>query len=113
MSKADFIIGIKRRKIEDSILALYRQVDFTEPAEIWLAKKALWDFVYSWFNLMKYYEESQDTTLGVNMLDLYADCADRLRAAAISHKLKERQRDKAADALHQINYLGVTHFNEL
>jgi hypothetical protein len=103
MANSDFI-GIKRRRIEDRIMAHYDQVDFTVKQRAWLEDARFWDFVFSWYELAKYYDDSTDTAIGAGMLDLYMHCADVLRAAAQDRSLTERRRDKAADALYQINY---------
>lgn len=100
----DFNLGLKRRKIEDSIVARYQKVNFKKRDEGWLEDQTFWDYVFSWYELAHYYENNLDTGIGAHMLQLYADCVARFRAAAANPKLRERRRDKAADALFQINY---------
>lgn len=104
MRNDEIIIGIRRRKIEDAIVARYERVRFDQRRCAWLEDEAFWDFVFSWYELAKYYEDSRDTAIGAHMLDLYMACAQRFREAAADKRLRERRRDKAADALYQINY---------
>jgi hypothetical protein len=99
-----FRIGKQRRFIEDSIVVRFRQVDFQEQQHGYLEKEPFWDYVFSWYELVKYYEESGDNTLGAHMLDLFAQCSHLFRQAASDPRLSERRRDKAADALYQITY---------
>ncbi|MCU0475359.1 MAG: hypothetical protein MUC99_04470 [Anaerolineae bacterium] len=100
----DFNLGLKRRKIEDGIVARYHKVNFKKRDEAWLEDQLFWDYVFSWYELAHYYENSLDTGIGAHMLELYAECVTRFRTAAANPKLRERRRDKAADALYQINY---------
>lgn len=104
MNKDNFSPGIKRRAIEDKIIAHFYDVNFDQKKHRWLEDKVFWDFVFSWFELVKYYERSKDTAIGANMLDLYAACVSRFQEAARDRNIRERRRDKAADAMYQINY---------
>lgn len=85
-------------------MARFHQVDFTVKHHAYLEDETFWDFVFSWYELVKYYEDSGDNTLGVHMLQLFADCTQLFRQAATDARLSERRRDKAADALYQITY---------
>lgn len=104
-----FMVGRERRRIEDSIMERFQQVRFQQPQQAYLEDEALWDFVFSWYELVKYYEDSGDNTLGAHLLDLFAECSQRFRSAAGDSRLPERRRDKAADALYQITY----HMNQI
>ncbi|MEO1289202.1 MAG: hypothetical protein AAFV93_15670 [Chloroflexota bacterium] len=73
MSKK-FIVGKCRRKIEDQIAAQFRKVDFKQKHHAYLEDDVFWDFVFSWYELVKYYETVRDTALGAHMLDLYREC---------------------------------------
>lgn len=97
-------VSLKRRKIEDGILARYDKVNFNQRDDAWLEDKVFWDYVFSWYELAHHYDGTTDTGIGAHMLELYARCVERFRAAAANPKLRERRRDKAADALYQINY---------
>jgi hypothetical protein len=100
-----FNLGLKRRQIEDEIVEKFRKVDFRKKQHGWLEDKIFWDFVFSWYDLTKYYEDHQDdTAIGAHMLELYMDCVKRFQEAATDRSIHERRRDKAADALYQINY---------
>ncbi len=100
----DFFVGAQRRKVEDGIIARFKQVDFKQATHAYLEQDDFWDFVFSWYELVRYYELSGDNTIGANMLELYRQCADFFRLAASDPKLSERRRDKAADALYQVTY---------
>jgi len=99
----DFIVGARRRKIEDSILARFTALSF-DAQHKYLEDERFWDFIFAWYELAHYYEESGDNTLGAHMLDLYHACVERFRQAAQDKRLNERRRDKAADAIYQISY---------
>lgn len=99
-----FNTGQQRRKIEDSIVARFRAVDFRQARHAYLEDDAFWDFVFSWYELVRYYELSNDTAIGAHMLDLYAQCGQKFRQAAQDAQVRERRRDKAADAIYQLTY---------
>jgi hypothetical protein len=109
MDSRELRVQLKRRKIEDSIIARYEKVRFDKRDCGWLEDKPFWDYVFSWYELTKHYEESGDTGIGAHMLDLYMACVARFREAAQDQRLRERRRDKAADALYQINF----HVNQM
>ncbi len=100
----DVLIGKKRRRIEDQIVERFRAVDFQQEKHAYLEDEAFWDFVFSWYELVKYYEETQDTAVGAHMLDLYAQCGQVFQAASQDSRLRERRRDKASDAFYQMTY---------
>lgn len=100
----DLLIGKKRRSIEDKIVERFRAVNFKQKHHAYLEDDCFWDFVFSWYELVKYYEESRDTAIGAHMLDLFTQCGQLFRIAAADDTLRERRRDKAADALYQITY---------
>jgi hypothetical protein len=100
----DFIVGKQRRRIEDSIVARFEQVDFKQNLHAYLEQEHFWDYVFSWYELVRYYEESGDNTLGAHMVELYQQCDAFFRIAASDKRLTERRRDKAADALYQLTY---------
>lgn len=101
---SQFFVGAERRKIEDSILARFQQVRFDQPKHAYLEQDVFWDFVFSWYELVRYYELSGDNAIGSPMLDLYRHCDRLFRVAASDGALSERRRDKAADALYQVTY---------
>jgi hypothetical protein len=108
MSKMDgngFNLGLKRRRIEDAIMQKFREVDFKKRQRAWLEDETFWNYIFSWYELAKYYEDhTDDTAIGAHMIDLYMDCVQLFREAATDGSIRERRRDKAADALYQINY---------
>jgi len=105
----DFNPGTQRRAIEDKIIGLYEQVDFSQPKHAYLLDKIFWDYVFSWYELVRYYELTDDTTIGAHMLELFAASGQRCREAVDDTRLPERRRDQAADALYQISY----HINQM
>lgn len=104
MRNDDFIVGKKRRQLEDRIVAQFDKVDFKQKKHAYLEDDAFWDFVFGWYELVKYYERVRDTAIGAHMLDLYRQCGQVFQAAAQDMSLPERRRDKAADALYQMTY---------
>jgi hypothetical protein len=100
----DFVLGAQRRRIEDAIVDRFRGVTFDQKAHTYLEDERFWDFVFSWYELVRYYEESGDNTIGAHMLELFAECSTLFRRAASDARLTERRRDKAADALYQMTY---------
>lgn len=99
-----FNTGKQRRQIEDEIVARFHKVDFKQKDHAYLEDDAFWDYVFSWYELVRYYELSDDTAIGAHMLDLYAQCGQQFKQAASDSRLRERRRDKAADAIYQITY---------
>ncbi len=100
----EFKVGKLRRSIEDRILVQFHQVDLQAKQHGYLEQENFWDFIFSWYDLVKYYEDSGDNTLGASMLDLFVECSQLFRLAASDGSLSERRRDKAADALYQLTY---------
>ncbi|MCS6836735.1 MAG: hypothetical protein NZ750_12055 [Anaerolineae bacterium] len=99
----DFIVGAQRRKIEDAIMARFKAIRF-DAQHTYLEDEQFWDFIFSWYELAHYYEQSGDNTLGAHMLELYQACVERFKQSAQDKRLSERRRDKAADAIYQISY---------
>jgi hypothetical protein len=104
MQPDELSLGIRRRKIEDRILSQFEKIRFDQRAQGWLEDETFWDFVFEWYALAHHYEETGDTTIGAAMLDLYAHCVGLFRAAQADETIRERRRDRATDALYQINY---------
>jgi len=100
----DFTIGKKRRKIEDRIIKRFYSIDFKQDNHEYLEEEKFQDFVFSWFDLLKYYEDSEDTAIGANMVELYGVCQRLFHRAAQDDSIRERRRDKASDAMYQISY---------
>ncbi len=100
----DFVPGTQRRRIEDAIVDRFKDLTFDQKTHSYLEDDRFWDFVFSWYELVRYYEESGDNTIGAHMLELFAECNALFRRAASDARLTERRRDKAADALYQITY---------
>lgn len=99
-----FIVGIQRQKLEDQIVARYEAIDFNQAQHAYLENESFWDFIFGWYELVRYYELSRDSTIGVHMLQLFTHCERRLRQAAHNRSLNERRRDRATDAIHQMTY---------
>lgn len=104
MMDKGFNLGIRRKKIEDRIIAQYQAVNFKQRDHGWVEDETFWDYVFAWHELVKYYEDSDDTTVGVVMLDLYQASIARLHSAATDQKTRERRRDRAAEGIRQMNY---------
>lgn len=100
----NFIVGKRRRKIEDSIISRFRKINFKQKNHAYLEDDDFWDFVFSWYELVKYYEDVRDTAIGAQMLDLYRECRQVFTSVASDKKLHERRRDKASDAIYQMTY---------
>lgn len=103
MNPNDLVPGKRRRAIEDDIVAQFRKVNFKQDDHRYLEDDDFWDYIFSWYELVKYYEKSRDTAVGAHMLDLYQQCARRFQLAA-QQAPTERRRDKAADAIYQMTY---------
>jgi hypothetical protein len=97
-------IGIQRRQIEDAIVQSFQAVDFHQKHHRYVEQDVFWDYIFGWHNLMRYYELSSDITIGQNMLELYIVTVDLLQLVVQDQRLRERRRDRALNALYQINY---------
>lgn len=94
----------KRRKIEDDIIASFRRVNFNQRKHAYLEDEIFWDYIFAWYDLVKYYEDHFDTALGQNMLQLYQECIEKFAQAAQDASLHERRRDRASMAVYQLNF---------
>lgn len=104
MDRNRFDPGVQRRRIEDQIIARFREVDFSQKQHGYLEDETFWDYIFAWYDLVKYYDEGQDTAIGQNMLQLYGECVSLLQVAITDSRLRERRRDRAANAIYQMNY---------
>lgn len=104
MDRNRFDPGVQRRRIEDQIIARFREVDFSQKQHGYLEDETFWDYIFAWYDLVKYYDEGQDTAIGQNMLQLYSECVSLLQVAITDSRLRERRRDRAANAIYQMNY---------
>jgi hypothetical protein len=104
MSPRNFEPGKKRRAIEDQIVEQFRQVNFRQAHHAYLDDDDFWDFVFSWYDLVRYYEISRDQAIGAHMLELFAQCRHKFQNAATDRSLREERRSKAADAIRQMTY---------
>ncbi|MEO0564046.1 MAG: hypothetical protein AAF125_18220, partial [Chloroflexota bacterium] len=80
-------LGIKRRKIEDRIVDHFTAVDFKATDGKWVDSKTFEDFVFSFFELRRYYETSDDVALGLDTIRIYTAAARMLQAAAADRAL--------------------------
>ena len=94
----------KRRKIEDDIIARFRRVNFNQRKHAYLEDEIFWDYIFAWYDLVKYYEDNFDTALGQNMLQLYQECLEKFAQAVHDKSLHERRRDRASMAVYQLNF---------
>ena len=99
-----FIVGKRRREIEDKIVGQFRRINFKQKHHSYLDDDDFWDFVFSWYELVKYYDDVRDSTIGAHMLDLYKECRQHFQSVILNRKLSERRRDKASNALYQMTY---------
>lgn len=94
----------KRRKIEDDIIACFERVNFDQRKHAYLEDEIFWDYIFSWYNLVKYYEDHFDTAIGQNMIQLYRACIEKFAQAIHDESLHERRRDRAHIAIYQLNF---------
>ncbi len=104
MDNNSFLLQNRRRKIEDDIIANFYEVDFTVKKHRYLENETFWDYVFSWYALVKFYEDTDETALGQNMLQLYTECVEVFKLALDDKRLHERRKDKAHMAIYQMNY---------
>lgn len=97
-------LGIERRKIEDRILAHYDAVNFDAKNAAWVDSDMFEDFVFSFFDLRKYYENSDDVTVGLEALRVYMDGLRALQAAVQNRSLSIERRDSAGRLIYELNY---------
>jgi len=98
------ILGIKRRKIEDQIVAQYEAVDWDAKKSAWIESEKFEDFIFAFFDLRKYYEKSKDTTVGLEAIRVYMDGVRALQAAAENRKLSLDRRDAANRLIYELNH---------
>lgn len=104
MDNNSFALQKRRRKIEDDIVNAFYEVDFNKKKHRYLEDDAFWDYIFAWYDLVKFYDETADTAIGQNMLQLYSECVALFEKAVQDKRLHERRRDKAHMAIYQLNY---------
>jgi hypothetical protein len=95
-------LGIKRRKIEDKITACYEAVGFNAQKQAWVDSDAFEDFVFSYFELRRYYELSDDTTVGLEPIRVYMDAQRALKQAAADRKIGVDRRERAERLIYEL-----------
>ena len=98
------IIGIKRRKIEDRIAAQYDAVDWQAKKSAWVRSEAFENFVFSFFELRRYYELSDDTMVGLETLRVYMDGLNALKAVVADRTLSIDRQEVASRLIYELNY---------
>lgn len=96
-------LGIQRRKIEDRIVAAYNAVNFNAKRAAWVNSDTFEDFVFSFFDLRRYYEKSDDTAVGLEAMRVYMDGLRALQAAAEDRKLSIERRESAQRLISELN----------
>jgi hypothetical protein len=96
-------LGIKRRKIEDQIVAAYEKVNFKAQKGAWVDSDTFEDFVFSFFDLRKYYEKSDDTAVGLDALRVYMDGLRALQDATADRQLSIDRRESAGRLIYELN----------
>jgi hypothetical protein len=97
-------LGIKRRKIEDRVAEHYAAVDWDAENAAWVDSEAFESFVFSFFELRRYYETSDDLAVGLETLRIYMDAARALQAAARNRALTIERRESAERLIYELNY---------
>ncbi|MFQ3568267.1 MAG: hypothetical protein SNJ59_14865 [Aggregatilineales bacterium] len=95
---------LRRRRLEDRILALAGRVDTSRPEGRWLDDERFWDFIYAWHDLKRHYEHSDDTTLSAELLRLYLGYAALLRELRENPRVALHRQERATSALMELNY---------
>lgn len=104
MDDRSFALQNRRRAVEDRIIARFNAVNFKVRKHRYLEDDIFWDYIFAWYDLVKYYEDTADTAIGQNMLQLYTECVELFKQAVDDKRLHERRRDKAHVAIYQLNY---------
>ncbi len=97
-------IGIKRRKIEDNIVAAFNKVDFGAKQAAWVESDTFEDFVFSFFDLRRYYELGDDTTVGLEAVRVYMDGLRALQAVRQDRKVSIDTQESAGRLIYELNY---------
>ncbi|MFW5748956.1 MAG: hypothetical protein ACOCYT_05010 [Chloroflexota bacterium] len=104
MNENSFALQERRRTIEDRIIASFNAVDFKVKKHRYLEDDTFWDYIFAWYELVKFYEDTEDTAIGQNMLQLYTECVELFKLALDDKRLHDRRKDKAHMAIYQLNY---------
>ncbi len=104
MNDKSFALQKRRRRIEDDIVAEFDKVDFNRKKHRYLEDDQFWDYIFSWYQLVKFYEDTEDTAIGQHMLQLYSECVTLFETALHDKRIHERRKDKAHVAIYQLGY---------
>jgi len=97
-------LGIKRRKIEDKITAHYEAVDWGAKDGAWVEGTTFEDFVFSFFELRRYYELSDDVAVGLETLRVYMDGLRALQAVAMRRDVSIDRQETAKRMIYELNH---------
>ncbi len=96
-------LGIKRRKIEDKIIAQYEAVDWNTGNTDWVDSTTFEDFVFSFFELRRYYETSDDVAVGLETLRVYMDGLRALQTVAMRRDVPIDRQESAQRLIYELN----------
>lgn len=96
-------LGIKRRKIEDKIMAHYEAVNWDAARAAWVDSAPFEDFVFSFFELRRYYETSDDLAVGLDTLRVYMAALRALQAVAMSREVGVDRQESAQRLIYELN----------
>lgn len=99
----NFILGLKRRRIEDRIMALAHKVEVSQKGAAWLDREHLWDFIYAWHDLLKYYEDTDDTVVGAQLIKQALVFGGILRDVIENETISLRRRERAQMGLMELH----------
>lgn len=95
--------GLKRRQIEDAIVAGAGRINLHQADGGFVDGDAFRDFIRAWRDLTHYYQETDDTQVSAKLLKLYMRHAVRLREVFHDDRVALHRRERAEAALNQLN----------
>ena len=95
--------GLKRRQIEDAIIARAGSIHLYQADGRFVDGDAFRDLIHAWRDLTRYYQETDDSQVSAKLLKLYMRHAVRLREVFHDDRIALHRRERAEAALMQLN----------
>ncbi len=94
---------VKRQQIEERIIKSSESVKVvSEPLGQWLNDKELVDFLDAWYELVRFYQEYEDTMLDIEIVREYAEFVQLLNQLLSDVRLDNQHRERARDVLEEL-----------
>jgi 5-enolpyruvylshikimate-3-phosphate synthase len=92
----------KKAEIEQRILTSFEAIDLAKQDAGWIYDKPYRDFSKGWWDLQRYYQDTQDPVMLIAVLDTYLEQTEILRKISDSKEMESDQKRAVFSALRSL-----------